>query len=52
MLKGSEAPAVYRPTTSSWWRILLLGLGGAAGLIILWFRWREAVRRELAPGAW
>jgi hypothetical protein len=25
------------------------GLVGLAGLIILWFRWREAVRRELGP---
>jgi protease PrsW len=29
---------------------LTQGAIGAAGLIILWFRWREAVRRELAPG--
>ena len=25
------------------------GLIGIAGLVILWFRWREAVRRELGP---
>jgi protease PrsW len=29
---------------------LTQGAIGAAGLIILWSRWREAVRRELAPG--
>jgi RsiW-degrading membrane proteinase PrsW (M82 family) len=27
------------------------GLVGVAGLVILWNRWREAVRRELRPGA-
>jgi RsiW-degrading membrane proteinase PrsW (M82 family) len=29
--------------------LLVQGLIGVAGLIILWFRWREAVRRELGP---
>jgi protease PrsW len=29
--------------------LLVQGVIGAIGLLILWFRWREAVRRELGP---
>ena len=29
---------------------LAQGAIGLAGLVILWFRWREAIRRELGPG--
>jgi RsiW-degrading membrane proteinase PrsW (M82 family) len=29
--------------------LLARGVVGAVGLVILWFRWREAVRRELGP---
>jgi RsiW-degrading membrane proteinase PrsW (M82 family) len=29
--------------------LLVQGVVGAVGLVILWFRWREAVRRELGP---
>jgi hypothetical protein len=43
-------PQLLAGTTGAGLDVLLVQGGiGVAGLTILWFRWREAVRRELGP---
>jgi RsiW-degrading membrane proteinase PrsW (M82 family) len=43
-------PQVVATVTGAGLDVLLVqGVIGVLGLVILWFRWREAVRRELGP---